>query len=224
MGQMTHAEALRHRQRIERIRRERMRARRQRAALVAVLLLALAGGTAWALRPPPPPLVEVRHGEGGDFSFDAGTKLRAALVTEKKREIAEAARPKPLVPAPGLQTIVVDRSDQTVTLYEATGSVVDRFPCASGVLYPRVGTYQVYGHDPQSWSLYDNTTFYWFTKFVKSDKGNNIGFHSIPQNPDGTLVGGLGVPVSHGCVRVDKAKAKMLYDWSSVDTQVIVQQ
>jgi len=70
--------------------------------------------------------------------------------------------------------------------------------------------------------MYDDTTFFWFTMFVKSDKGNNIGFHSIPQHPNGKLVGGLGKPISHGCVRLLKAKAKFLYTWAKVGTRVVI--
>jgi lipoprotein-anchoring transpeptidase ErfK/SrfK len=128
---------------------------------------------------------------------------------------------KPLKPAPGVKTIVVDKSDQVVTLYTAKGTPVDRFRCASGIVYPRIGTYHVYGRRYQSWSMYDSSTFYYFTMFVKSDKGNNIGFHSIP-TIKGKLVGGLGKPVSHGCVRLDKAKAKFVYGWAAVGTKVVV--
>jgi len=216
-------EQLRRRRRAERMRRERMRARRQRALAVAVAILLVACGVVWALRPPPTALDSVMRGVRGDISFDAVFTLKKAFAAERTRAQQEAARPKPLVPAPGVRTIVVDKSDQTVTLYEKTGKPIDRFPCASGVTYPRIGEYHVYGRSAQSWSLYDDTTFYWFTQFEKSDKGNNIGFHSIPQNPDGTLVGGLGKPVSHGCVRLNKAKAEFVYNWASEGTHVIVQ-
>ena len=134
-----------------------------------------------------------------------------------------AAVLKPLLPAPKVKTIVVDKSDQTVTLYRPDGKPVERFRCASGITYPRVGEYKVYGHDPQSWGLSDDSTFFYFTQFEKSDAGNNIGFHSIPQNPDGSLIGTLGVPVSHGCVRLSKDKAQLLYTWADVGTKVVVQ-
>jgi hypothetical protein len=133
-----------------------------------------------------------------------------------------AAVLKPLTPAPGVKTIVVDKSDQRVTLYKANGKPVKSFRCSSGVIYPRVGTYHVFGHDPASSALADNTHFYYFTKFAKSDKGNNIGFHSNPQNPDGSVVGKIGKPVSHGCVRLYKADAKFVFSWAVTGTRVVV--
>jgi lipoprotein-anchoring transpeptidase ErfK/SrfK len=159
----------------------------------------------------------------------AGTTGAGAAQTAVPTTEAASAPVKPaktalrrLSPAPGVKTIVVDKSDQTVTLYKANGAPVKRFRCASGITYPRIGTYRVYGHRKQSWSLYDDSTFYYFTTFEKSDKGNNIGFHSIPQKPDGSLEGKLGVPVSHGCVRLAKANAAFLYSWAPIGTRVVV--
>ena len=134
-------EQLRRRRRAERMRRERMRARRQRALAVAVAILLVVCGVVWALRPPPTALISVMRGVRGDISFDAVFTLKKAFAAERTRAQQEAARPKPLVPAPGVRTIVVDKSDQTVTLYEKTGKPIDRFPCASGVTYPRIGEY-----------------------------------------------------------------------------------
>jgi lipoprotein-anchoring transpeptidase ErfK/SrfK len=152
----------------------------------------------------------------------SGGISNGSAATSNATGAAAIAAPKPLRPAPGVKTIVVDKSEQRVTLYTAKGTPVDTFRCASGITYPRIGTYKVYGHRKQSWSIYDASTFYYFTMFVKSDKGNNIGFHSIPVMPDGKLVGKLGVPVSHGCVRLDKAKAKFVYSWAPVGTKVVV--
>ncbi|HEY5506081.1 MAG TPA: L,D-transpeptidase, partial [Coriobacteriia bacterium] len=145
----------------------------------------------------------------------------AAAATGSTTATTALGAIKPLKPAPGVKTIVVDKSDQVVTLYTAKGIPVDSFRCASGIVYPRIGTYHVYGRRYQSWSMYDSSTFYYFTMFVKSDKGNNIGFHSIP-TIKGKLVGGLGKPVSHGCVRLDKAKAKFVYSWATVGTKVVI--
>ena len=196
-----------------------------------VLLLAVAiGAAAFALRPAPVPASSA-SGTGAAASVPTRTvEATASAETSRASEpatVAPVANPKPapikkLSPAPGVKTIVVDKSDQRVTLYKSDGTPVDSFPCASGVVYPRVGTYKVWGRSKQSWALTDDTTFFYFTKFATSDKGTSIGFHSIPQEPDGTLVGKLGVPVSHGCVRLDKAKAKFVYTWALTGTRVVV--
>jgi hypothetical protein len=228
----------RRRRREERLQRERARRRVQFGvialivvAVVAVLGYAVASGMG-------------RTGSGGAADGSGGQKSSVTTTGSgeptKSVEPTTPAPPKPsesadttpsssatdviapLSPAPGIKTIVVQKKQQMVTLYKADGTPVDRFPCASGVMYPRVGTYKIFGKRQQSWSLYDDTTFYYFTKFETSDKGNSIGFHSIPVEPDGTLVGGLGKPVSHGCVRLDKKKAKFIYEWAPIGAKVIV--
>jgi lipoprotein-anchoring transpeptidase ErfK/SrfK len=246
---MTPDQETHQRERAERLRRERMRRRRQSVAVVAVLVAAAVLGTAFALRPGSSPLaaqpaaasgaatVPTRApGTGTAAETSRSAETTDGTSTETSRSAEATATPakettkaatgiasvKPLKPAPGVKTIVVDKSEQRVTLYKANGTPVDTFRCASGITYPRIGTYKVYGHRKQSWSMYDDTTFYYFTQFVKSDKGNNIGFHSIPQHPDGSLEGKLGKPVSHGCVRLDKAKAKFLYTWAVTGTRVVV--
>ena len=239
----------RHEERAERLRREAARRRRQIVAVPVVLvaLVALMAALAWRPAAPsgagpaqaasvaatsvptqpgePTAAVEPTGSAVAIGSVDAGRSAEStsgAGPSKSATGAAAIAAIKPLRPAPGVKTIVVDKSDQQVTLYTAKGTPVDTFRCASGITYPRVGTYHVYGHRKQSWSMYDASTFYYFTMFVKSDKGNNIGFHSIPVMPDGKLVGKLGVPVSHGCVRLDKAKAKLVYAWATVGTKVVV--
>lgn len=247
MARMTPDEQRRHDLRAERLRRDRMRRARQRAVLVIGLLVLVIAGTAFALRPAATPLPSVASNPTTGTAATApastptapaspaSTPSRSVEATPHAQASAETTKPateathaatpaalKPLKPAPGVKTIVVDKSEQRVTLYKANGQPVDSFRCASGITYPRIGTYKVYGHRKQSFSLYDDTTFFYFTQFVKSDKGNNIGFHSIPQHPDGSLEGKLGTPVSHGCVRLSKDKAKFLYTWAPVGTRVVV--
>ena len=232
-------------QRAERLRREARHRARQRVLIPVVALVAVAAlATAFALRqgsaPPavapsesavatpaaPAPTVAASASVETSPAVEqtAGPSTDTTAPTEEATVVPAVVAPKPLRPAPGVKTIVVDKSEQRVTLYKANGTPVDTFRCSSGVTYPRVGTYTVYGHRQQSWSIYegDDSTFYYFTTFEKSDKGNNIGFHSIPQHPDGSLVGKLGVPVSHGCVRLAKDKAKFVYTWAVVGTRVVV--
>jgi len=217
--------------RAARARRQRMLARRRRAvALGAVLLVVATAATAFALTRRPTP-VAVSPAEAGvrmvsrirtaTATPDTAIASFAALAKELAKPKAPPA-PEPLTPPPGVKTIVVDKSDQLVTLYAADGSPVDRFPCASGKLYPRVGTYKVFSRKPASMSTYDNSRFYHFVIFTKSDKETNIGFHSIPIDTKGVEIGGLGKPVSHGCVRLAHEKAEFVYDWAPNGTKVVV--
>jgi lipoprotein-anchoring transpeptidase ErfK/SrfK len=229
----------RRRRREERLQRERARRRTQigSAAVVGIVVLAAIAYVVIST------MTGSRSAGAGASRTDTGARTPSSVATgsseptkssqpETPTPAAPSATPsssadataaiEPLSPAPGIKTIVVNKKAQTVTLYKADGTPVDRFRCASGVQYPRVGTYKVFGKRQQSWSLYDDTTFYYFTKFETSDKGNSIGFHSIPVEPDGTLVGGLGKPVSHGCVRLDKKKAKFIYEWAPIGAKVIV--
>lgn len=120
------------------------------------------------------------------------------------------------------KTIVVDKASQMVYLYEDEDNLVCKFQCASGVLYPSPGEFWVFLKKSSSMSLYDSSVFYYFTVFQKSARGNNIGFHSIPVYPDGTPAGGLGVPNSHGCVRLNYDDARFLYEWAPIGTRVLV--
>ncbi|HEY5517766.1 MAG TPA: L,D-transpeptidase [Coriobacteriia bacterium] len=220
----------RHVARSERLRHDRVRRVGQRRALVVVLVAIAVAGAAFALRPRAVPASSA-PGTGAVATVPTRTVEATAPVrtppATQPATVTPVPKPKPaapkrLTPAPGVKTIVVDKSDQRVTLYKADGTPADSFLCASGVFYPRVGTYKVWGRAKQSWALTDDTTFFYFTKFATSEDGNSIGFHSIPQEPDGTLVGKLGVPVSHGCVRLDKAKAKFVYTWAATGTRVVV--
>ncbi len=217
---MTTDQEQRLREREARLRRESARLRSQRATLVVVLAAFIILGIGYALRPAPAPpsTASTPQTSSSTASAEASEAPVSASAIEATGEASpEGSLPttpnagdpkpaalKPLSPRPGVKTILVDKSEQTVTLYRADGKPVDRFLCASGEVYPRIGTYGVWGHARQSWSLTDDTTFFYFTKFATSDKGNTIGFHSIPQEPDGTLVSGLGKPVSAGCVRLAK--------------------
>jgi lipoprotein-anchoring transpeptidase ErfK/SrfK len=211
-----------------RLRRESARVHRQRVVAAVALVAIAVLGTAMLLWPP-------SSDPGATVASPAPARTTEATVATESPQAAEStasspatasapatAALKPLSPAPGVKTIVLDRSEQHVTLYKANGAPVDRFPCATGTYYPLVGTYEVFGHAKQSWSLTDNTTFFYFTKFTESAKGTTIGFHSIPENPDGSLVGGLGKPDSHGCVRLAKDKARFLFTWAPTGTKVVV--
>ena len=55
---------------------------------------------------------------------------------------------------------------------------------------------------------------------------NGYGIHELPEWPGGYKEGEdhLGIPVSHGCVRLGVNSAEQIYNWSEVGTPVIVQE
>ncbi len=59
---------------------------------------------------------------------------------------------------------------------------------------------------------------YWYTQF----RGNYL-FHSVLYNKNGTLMDGrLGMPLSHGCVRLNINNAKWIYDTIPAGSTVVV--
>lgn len=79
------------------------------------------------------------------------------------------------------------------------------------------GSYQILNKYPRAWSSYGLWMPYWL------GLGNGrFGFHELPIWPNGYREGEnhLGVPVSHGCIRLGIGPAQYLYDWVDVGTPV----
>lgn len=210
-------------QRRRREAQRRMKMRRLRAILlllgIVVVISALV--LVWWFGGPGAP----EYARAQEVPFPSPVDLVTPAILYAKEYTAKLPPPgpTPLVPAPGVKTIVIDKSDQLVTLYKSDGTPIDQFQCATGETYPRVGTYKVTSRKKESAYTAENLRFSYFTIFTESDKGTNIGLHSIPIDSKGNLVGGLGTPDSHGCVRLEKTKAKFVYEWAAVGTRVIVQ-
>jgi lipoprotein-anchoring transpeptidase ErfK/SrfK len=51
-----------------------------------------------------------------------------------------------------------------------------------------------------------------------------FGIHELPEWPGGYKEGAnhLGIPVSHGCIRLGVGPAKQVYDWTEVGTPVVI--
>ncbi len=69
----------------------------------------------------------------------------------------------------------------------------------------------------RAWSKYGLWMPYWM-----SLKNGYFGIHELPVWPNGVKEGAnhLGIPVSHGCVRLGVGAAKFLYDWAPIGTAV----
>jgi hypothetical protein len=119
--------------------------------------------------------------------------------------------------------IVYSNSQQRVWTVEANEAVSHTFLVSGRHGLPPAGVHHVYSKVSSSPS--GDLTLPWTLRFAISSSGNPIDFHGIPLRPDGTAIEDdslLGTPQSHGCVRMNQGDAKVLWDWATVGTTVVV--
>jgi lipoprotein-anchoring transpeptidase ErfK/SrfK len=119
--------------------------------------------------------------------------------------------------------IVYSNKQQRMWLVEANGVVWHTFLVSGRHGLPSVGVHQVYSKVTSSPS--GNLTLPWTLRFAVSSSGNPIDIHGIPLEPNGTPIEPdslLGTPQSHGCIRMNQADAKFVWDWSTIGTTVVV--
>ncbi len=83
------------------------------------------------------------------------------------------------------------------------------------------GTHKIYNKSLRPWSKqYHLFMPYWMA--ITSD--GKYGIHELPEWPGGYKEGQnhLGIPVSHGCVRLGVGPAETVYHWAEIGTPVVV--
>jgi hypothetical protein len=111
--------------------------------------------------------------------------------------------------------------DQQELSYFLGGVRMDTFPVSSGRkgMYTPTGHYRIDGKALRAWSSWGLWMPYWM-----SLSNGYFGIHELPEWPDGSKEGEdhLGVPVSHGCIRLGVGPAEFLYYWAPVGTPVFI--
>lgn len=81
------------------------------------------------------------------------------------------------------------------------------------------GEFKITNKHLKAWSPYGLWMPYWLGL-----GSGRIGLHELPIWPNGYREGSshLGIPVSHGCVRLGIGAAEFLYKWSEIGTKVII--
>ncbi len=118
--------------------------------------------------------------------------------------------------------IDVNLATQIMTLFN-DGKVVDAFLISSGKpgMNTPKGTHQVYNKHPRPWSKqYGLYMPFWMA--ITGD--GKYGIHELPEWPGGYKEGQnhLGIPVSHGCMRLGVGPAEKVYNWADIGTPIIV--
>lgn len=86
-----------------------------------------------------------------------------------------------------------------------------------------IGTFAVAKKMPRAWSRSAKLWMPWWMNFTGPHAPSGMyALHELPEWPSGKKEGEnhLGIPVSHGCVRLGIGPAKNLYDWTPVGTVV----
>jgi hypothetical protein len=143
------------------------------------------------------------------FEKWAGLDRDGVLGPTTVSRLLLAARPEPIHPAPGRKIEVL--LDRQVALLEQDGKVVRVVHISSGRPGHSTpsGTYRIYRKERNSWSVPYSVWMPWASYFT-----GGIAFHEY-----------YSVPVyaaSHGCVRVNRYDAPVLYDFADYGTPVEV--
>jgi len=118
--------------------------------------------------------------------------------------------------------IDINLSAQILSVFE-DGKLLDSYLIStgkSGMETPR-GTHTIANKCPRAWSReYGLFMPYW----MAIDPGGSFGIHELPESPDRHKDGAndLGIPVSHGCVRLGIGPAERVYNWAEIGTPVVV--
>lgn len=118
--------------------------------------------------------------------------------------------------------IDVDIAAQVMTIFE-NGKLLDAYLVSSGLrgMDTPKGEYRIHNKADKPWSKkYELYMPNWMA--ITSD--GKYGIHELPEWPGGYKEGAnhLGIPVSHGCVRLGVGPAKRVFDWAEIGTPVIV--
>ena len=105
--------------------------------------------------------------------------------------------------------------------YFLGGVRMDTFIVSSGKpgMYTPLGYFIIDSKHLRAWSSYGLWMPYWM-----SLQNGYFGIHELPEWPDGTKEGEdhLGIPVSHGCIRLGVGPAEFLYNWAPLGTPVFI--
>lgn len=118
--------------------------------------------------------------------------------------------------------IDINLSAQILSVFE-NGRIIDSFLISSGKkgMETPKGQYAIRNKAPRPWSKeYGLYMPFWMALVTDG----SFGIHELPEWPGGYKEGAshLGIPVSHGCVRLGVGPAKMVYDWAEIGTPIVV--
>jgi len=117
------------------------------------------------------------------------------------------------------KSIKVDVGKAQLLHYFLDGIEIGSFSVSAGKYSTPTpkGEFKIINRNRLAWSSYGLWMPYWMGLGTGS-----FGFHELPIWPSGFREGEshLGIPVSHGCIRLGIGPAEFLYNWAEIGTKV----
>lgn len=118
--------------------------------------------------------------------------------------------------------IDINLSQQIMSTFE-NGKILNSYLISSGKrgMETPKGNFKIENKAPLVWSKTYGLFMPWWNAIVPSGK---FGIHELPEWPGGYKEGAnhLGIPVSHGCMRLGVGPAKIIYDWAPIGTPLVI--
>lgn len=175
------------------------------------------------------PVVEgIQWFESTDFSID----IPVGVTNEQDlNEIKVLGKTLNTADIQGEKNVEVDLSDQKVFL-KVGEIVINEFPISSGAPKTPTPQGQFYILFKQDLRIGQLPPFYRMPNFQALNRPKaiwtGVGFHSLPYlaNDGGTFwteaLNHIGIPVSHGCIRLLPEDSDLFYAWTELNTKVVI--
>lgn len=155
-----------------------------------------------------------------ESSFE--TQPPVPAIKDKNYDILEKARKNTPAKIISGKYIDVNISTQVLSTFE-DGRLLDAYMVSSGKkgMDTPKGQTKIYNKFPRAFSrAYGLYMPYW----MAIAPGGKFGLHELPEWPNGYKEGEahLGIPVSHGCVRLGVGPAEKIYNWAEIGTPVVI--
>ncbi|MFA6193974.1 MAG: L,D-transpeptidase family protein [Parcubacteria group bacterium] len=154
--------------------------------------------------PPPPPVEEVVLPEKTNPN-----EVATAQVATPEAKIKEG------------KYIDLNLAKQQLSIFE-NGERLGTYKVSTGKkgMATPTGTFHVQAKRGRAWSKKYSLYMPYFMQFT----GQGHGIHELPEWKNGYKEGAnhLGIPVSHGCVRLGVGPAAKVYNWSDVGTPIVI--
>jgi lipoprotein-anchoring transpeptidase ErfK/SrfK len=175
-------------------------------------------------------VISIKEGVSG--SQDRGEKLpqvfRANFKTEGKPIVVPDPAPNAVAPSEPIEAkitegkyIDINLAKQNLSMFE-DGEILGTYKVSSGKkgMATPTGTFHVMSKAPRAYSKKYNLYMPYWMQFT----GAGHGIHELPEWKSGYKEGAnhLGIPVSHGCVRLGVGPAARVYGWAEKGTPIVI--